>query len=229
MAPWREWSRDSGTLPLWEARLLAPVEPSKIIGVGRNYAAHAAEMGNEVPKEPLIFLKPPSAIVGPDDPIVLTRYAKHVEHECELAVIIGKTCAHLGDNADPLAYVLGYSCLNDVSARDLQKSDGQFARAKGFDSFCPVGPHIETQLDPSDLTAETRVNGQLRQSGRTSLMIYPVAYLIRWISRMMTLVPGDVIATGTPAGVGPIVPGDQVQVSVSGVGVLHNPVQAPAS
>lgn len=208
---------------------MAPVEPSKIVGVGRNYAAHAAEMGNEVPKEPLIFLKPPSAIVGPDDPIVLTPYSKHVEHECELAVVIGKTCAHLHDSDDPFAYVLGYTCLNDVSARDLQKSDVQFARAKGFDSFCPVGPHIETQLDPRDVLVETRVNGQLRQSSRTSLMIYPVAYLIRWVSRMMTLVPGDVIATGTPAGVAPIVPGDQVEVSVSGIGILHNPVHAPAS
>ena len=227
--PWGEWSRESGALPVREARLLAPVAPSKIVAVGRNYAAHAAEMGNEVPKEPLIFLKPPSAVVGPDDPIVLTRYSKHVEHECELAVVIGKTCAHLGDNDDPFAYVLGYTCLNDVSARDLQKSDVQFARAKGFDTFCPVGPHIETQLDPRDVLVETHVNGQLRQSGRTSQMIYPVAYLIRWISRMMTLLPGDVIATGTPSGVGPIVPGDLVDVSVSGIGVLHNPVHPAAS
>ena len=227
--PWEEWSRESGTLPLREARLLAPVEPSKIVAVGRNYAAHAAEMGNEVPKEPLIFLKPPSSIVGPDEPIVLTRYSKHVEHECELAVVIGKRCSQLGDSDDPLSYVLGYTCLNDVSARDLQKSDVQFARAKGFDSFCPVGPHIETQLDPRDVLVETRVNGLVRQSARTSLMIYPVAYLIRWISRMMTLLPGDVIATGTPAGVGPIAPGDSVDVSVSGIGVLHNPVHTPAS
>ncbi len=170
-----------------------------------------------------------TALVGPDDPIVLTRYSKHVEHDSELAVVIGKTCAHLGDDDDPFAYVLGYTCLNDVSARDLQKSDVQFARAKGFDSFCPVGPHIETQLEPRDVLVEARVNGQLRQSGRTSLMIYPVAYLIRWISRMMTLLPGDVIATGTPAGVGPIAAGDQVDVSVSGIGVLHNPVHPPAN
>ena len=227
--PWQQWSREAATLPLREARLLAPVEPSKIVCVGRNYAAHAAEMGNEVPKEPLIFLKPPSSIVGPDTPIVLTRYSKHVEHEGELAVVIGKQCSHLGDNEDPLSYVLGYACLNDVSARDLQKSDVQFARAKGFDSFCPVGPHIETQLDPRDALVETRVNGQIRQSGKTSLMIYPVAYLIRWISRMMTLLPGDVLATGTPAGVGPIVPGDAVEVSIMGIGVLHNPVHPPVS
>jgi len=228
-APWLQWSRESATLPLREARLLAPVDPSKIVCVGRNYAAHAAEMGNEVPKEPLIFFKPPSSIVGPDDPIMLTRYSKHVEHEGELAVIIGKKCAHLSDSDDPLSYVLGYSCLNDVSARDLQKSDVQFARAKGFDSFCPIGPHIETQLDPRDVLVETHVDGQVRQSGRTSQMIYPVAYLIRWISRMMTLLPGDVLATGTPAGVGPIVAGDSVDISISGIGVLHNPVHPPAS
>ena len=227
--PWQEWSRESATLPLREARLLAPVAPSKIVGVGRNYAAHAAEMGNEVPNEPLIFFKPPSSIAGPDDPIVLTAYSKHVEHEGELAVIMGKTCARLSDTDNPFAYVLGYSCLNDVSARDLQKSDVQFARAKGFDTFCPVGPHIETQLEPRDVLVETRVNGQVRQSSSTSLMIYSVAYLIRWISRMMTLVPGDVIATGTPAGVGPIVAGDSVEVSISGIGVLHNPVHPPAA
>ena len=227
--PWAHWSRDAGTLRLREARLLAPVEPSKIVAVGRNYAAHAAEMGNEVPREPLIFFKPPSAIVGPEEPIVLTRYSKHVEHECELGVVIGKRCSGLDDAVDPLAYVLGYTCLNDVSARDLQKSDVQFARAKGFDSFCPVGPHIETELDPRDVLVETRVNGQLRQSGSTSLMTYPVSYLVRWISRMMTLMPGDLLATGTPSGVGTIVPGDAVDVSVSGIGVLHNPVHAPAS
>ena len=227
--PWAHWSREAGTLRLREARLLAPVEPSKIVAVGRNYAAHAAEMGNEVPRETLIFFKPPSAIVGPEEPIVLTRYSKHVEHECELAVVIGKRCSGLDDAVDPLAYVLGYTCLNDVSARDLQKSDVQFARAKGFDSFCPVGPHIETELDPRDVLVETRVNGQLRQSGNTSLMIYPVSYLVRWISRMMTLMPGDLLATGTPSGVGPIAPGDSVEVSVSGIGVLHNPVHAPAS
>jgi 2-keto-4-pentenoate hydratase/2-oxohepta-3-ene-1,7-dioic acid hydratase in catechol pathway len=228
-APWQTWSRQSATLPLREAKLLAPVEPSKIVCIGRNYAAHAAEMGNEVPKEPMIFLKPPSSIVGPEDPIVLTRYSNKVEYEGELAAVIGKTCAHLTDNDDPFAYVLGYTCLNDVSARDLQKSDVQFSRAKGFDSFCPIGPHIETQLEPREVLVETRVNGQVRQSGRTSLMIYPVAYLIRWVSRMMTLVPGDVLATGTPAGVGPIVPGDSVEISISGIGMLHNPVHPPAS
>ena len=227
--PWLKWSREEASLPVREARLLAPVEPSKIVCVGRNYAAHASEMGNEVPKEPMIFLKTPSSVVGTDEPIVLTRYSSHVDHEAELAVIIGKRCSQLSDSDDALSYVLGYTCLNDVSARDLQKSDVQFTRAKGFDTFCPVGPHIETQLDPRNAWVEARVNGVVRQSGNTFLMVYPVEFLIRWISRMMTLVPGDVIATGTPAGVGPLTAGDTVEVSVSGIGVLHNPVHAPAS
>ena len=212
-----------------EARLLAPVEPSKIVCVGRNYAAHASEMGNQVPKEPMIFLKTPSSVIGTDEAIVLTRYSNHVDYEAELAVIIGKRCTQLGDEDDALSYVLGYTCLNDVSARDLQKSDVQFTRAKGFDTFCPVGPHIETQLDPRNALVEARVNGVVKQSGSTSLMVYPVEFLIRWLSRMMTLVPGDVIATGTPAGVGPLTAGDTVDVSVSGIGMLHNPVHAPAS
>src|SRR5580704_8686787 len=225
--PWNSWSQGSRSWPVADVRLLAPVDPGKIVCVGRNYAAHAAELGNEVPKEPLIFLKPPSAIIGPGEPIVLTPQSQRVEHEGELALIIGRRCSHLKDSDDALAYLLGYSCLNDVTARDLQKSDVQFTRAKGFDTFCPIGPHIETQLDPLDVLVETHVNGALRQSGRTSLMAYPVAFIVRWISRVMTLYPGDLIATGTPAGVGPLVAGDVVEVSVGGVGVLRNPVQAP--
>jgi 2-keto-4-pentenoate hydratase/2-oxohepta-3-ene-1,7-dioic acid hydratase in catechol pathway len=224
--PWNPWSRGPRTWRLADVRLLAPVEPGKIVCVGRNYAAHAAEFGHEVPKEPLIFLKPSSSIVGPDEPIVLPAQSQRVEHEGELALIVGKRCSHLKETDDALAHLLGYSCLNDVTARDLQKSDVQFTRAKGFDTFCPVGPHIETELDPSDLLVETRVNGVLRQSARTSLMIFPVAFLVRWISNVMTLNPGDLIATGTPAGVGPLVAGDTVEVSVSGIGVLRNPVQA---
>lgn len=226
-APWAQWTRGSRSSPLADARLLAPVEPSKIVCVGRNYAAHAAELGNEVPKEPLIFLKPSTSIIGPEDAIVLTRYSKKVHHEGELAVVIGRRCSQLSDSENALSFVLGYTCLNDVSARDIQESDVQFTRAKGFDTFCPVGPHIETDLDPANVLVETHVNGARRQSGSTSLMIYPVNHLIRWISRMMTLLPGDVIATGTPAGVGPLVAGDTVEVSVSGVGVLRNPVHAP--
>ncbi|MGA2095582.1 MAG: fumarylacetoacetate hydrolase family protein [Candidatus Acidiferrum sp.] len=225
--PWSSWSPGSRSWALADVRLLAPAQPGKIVCVGRNYAAHAAELGNEVPKEPLIFLKPPSAIVGPGEPIVVPPQSQKVEYEGELGVVIGKRCSRLQDTEDALAHVLGYTCLNDVTARDLQKSDVQFTRAKGFDTFCPVGPHIETELNPSDVLVETRVNGVLRQSGRTSLMVYPVTFIVRWISNMMTLFPGDLIATGTPAGVGPLVAGDTVEVSVAGVGVLRNPVQAP--
>ncbi len=225
-APWAPWSKSGRAWRLNEVQLLAPVLPSKIVCVGRNYAAHAAELGNEVPTEPLIFLKPPSAIIGPGEAIVLTSYSHQVEHEGELALVVGRRCSRLDDDSDPLAYLLGYTCLNDVTARDIQKAETLFDRAKGFDTFCPVGPHIETELDPRDALVETRVNGALRQSGRTSLMIYPVAFLVRWISRMMTLEPGDVIATGTPAGVGPLQPGDNVEVAVSGVGRLQNPVRA---
>ena len=225
--PWGQWTRGSRSVHLAEARLLAPVAPSKIVCVGRNYAAHAAELGNELPKEPLIFLKPPSAIIGPQEAIVLTKYSNRVEHEGELAIVIGRRCSNLLEADDALSFVMGYTCLNDVTARDLQKSDVQFTRGKGFDTFCPVGPHIETDLNPSSVLVETRVNGSLRQSSSTSLMIYTPAFLVRWISRMMTLNPGDVIATGTPAGVGPLVAGDVVEVSVGGVGVLRNPVRAP--
>jgi 2-keto-4-pentenoate hydratase/2-oxohepta-3-ene-1,7-dioic acid hydratase in catechol pathway len=224
-APWTTWTRTEHRWPLNHCRLVAPVEPSKIVCVGRNYAAHAAELGNDVPKEPLIFLKPSTSIVGPDEAIVLPKYSQKVEHEGELGVVIEKRCSHLTDNDDPFAYVLGYTCVNDVTARDLQKSDVQFTRAKGFDTFCPIGPHIVSNgLNPADTLVETTVNGEKRQSANTSLMVYPVAFLIRWISRMMTLLPGDVIATGTPAGVGPLVAGDSVEVSVAGVGVLRNPV-----
>jgi len=225
--PWGQWTRGARSSRLADVRLLAPVEPSKIVCVGRNYAAHAAELGNEVPKEPLIFLKPSTSIIGPDEPVILTKYSRRVEHEGELALVIGRRCAHLLDTDDALSFVLGYTCLNDVTARDLQISDVQFTRGKGFDTFCPVGPHIETDLDPANVLVETHVNGARRQSGSTSLMIYPVPYLVRWISRMMTLLPGDVIATGTPAGVGPLVAGDTVEVSVAGIGVLRNPVHAP--
>jgi 2-keto-4-pentenoate hydratase/2-oxohepta-3-ene-1,7-dioic acid hydratase in catechol pathway len=225
--PWGAWTRSSRALRLAEARLLAPVEPSKIVCVGRNYAAHAAELGNELPKEPLIFLKPPSSIIGPQEAIVVTKYSNRVEHEGELAIVMRRRCSNLLDADDSLAFVLGYTCLNDVTARDLQKIDVQFTRGKGFDTFCPIGPHIETELDLSSVLVETRVNGALRQSGDTSLMIYPPAFLVRWISRMMTLNPGDVIATGTPAGVGPLLAGDVVEVSIAGIGVLRNPVRAP--
>jgi 2-keto-4-pentenoate hydratase/2-oxohepta-3-ene-1,7-dioic acid hydratase in catechol pathway len=225
--PWEKWGRGAGSWRLADVQLVAPVAPRKIVCVGKNYAAHAAELGTEVPKEPLIFLKPSSALAAPEENIVLTRYSGRVEHEGELAMVIGRRCSHLADDANSLSYVLGYSCLNDVTARDLQKSDVQFTRAKSFDTFCPVGPHIETEFDPRDALVETYVNGVRRQSGSTSLMVYSCEFLVRWISRMMTLDPGDVIATGTPAGVGPLLPGDQVEVRVAGIGVLRNPVHAP--
>jgi len=227
-APWLSHTQTGTTIAAADATLVAPVNPRKIVCVGRNYAAHAAELGNEVPKDPLIFLKPSTSIIGPEESIVLPLYSQRVEHEGELGLVIGKRCARLRDDDDALACVLGYTCVNDVTARDLQKSDVQFTRAKGFDTFCPVGPHIETALDPADVLVEALVNGELRQSGRTSLMVFPVAFLVRWISRMMTLEPGDLIATGTPAGVGPLVSGDTAEVRVAGVGVLRNPVHAAA-
>jgi 2-keto-4-pentenoate hydratase/2-oxohepta-3-ene-1,7-dioic acid hydratase in catechol pathway len=225
-APWTDWSRTSRKRRLADVRLVAPVEPQKIVCIGRNYAAHAAELGNAVPKEPLIFLKPSSSIVGPGDAIVLPAISERVEHEGELAMVMGRRCSHLRDTDNALQYVLGYTCLNDVTARDLQKADVQFTRAKSFDTFCPVGPHIETDLDPANVLVESYVNGALRQSGNTSLMTYPCAFLVRWLSRMMTLHPGDVITTGTPAGVGPLLAGDSVEVRVAGIGVLRNPVHA---
>ena len=226
-APWKEWKTALRSFPLKDCRLAAPVLPSKIVCVGRNYAAHAAEFGHEMPKEPMIFLKPPSSVIGPGESIVLPKYSQRVEHEAELGLVIGKTCSHLNDDEDPLSYLLGYTCVNDVTARDLQKSDVQFTRAKGFDTFCPVGPHIETELHPHNVLVEAHVNGTQKQSGDTSLMAFPVAFLVRWISRMMTLVPGDLVATGTPAGVGPLVAGDTVEVSVAGIGMLRNPVHSP--
>jgi 2-keto-4-pentenoate hydratase/2-oxohepta-3-ene-1,7-dioic acid hydratase in catechol pathway len=222
--PWQDWSRAQRSWNLADVALAVPVEPRKIVCVGRNYAAHAAELGNDVPKEPLIFLKPATSLIGPDESIVLTPYSQRVEHEGELAMVIARRCSQLTDSDDPLSYVLGYTCLNDVTARDLQKSDVQFTRAKGFDTFCPVGPHIETEIVPTEVLVETYVNGQRRQSGSTALMVYPCAFLVRWISRMMTLEPGDVISTGTPAGVGPLLSGDSVEVRISGIGVLRNPV-----
>src|SRR5438874_2005532 len=216
-----------GAVPISEVTLLAPVAPSKIVCVGRNYREHAAELGNKMPDEPLLFLKAPSAVIASGEQIELPSASQQVEHEGELGVVIGRRAHKLSHDDDPLSYVFGYTCVNDVTARDLQRKDVQFTRGKSFDTFCPVGPHIETDLDPASLHVETHVNGALRQSGKTSLMIYPVPFLVRWISRMMTLLPGDVIATGTPAGVGPLAAGDTVEVAVSGMGVLRNPVRAP--
>src|SRR5687768_10145376 len=217
------------SVKLSEARLLPPVAPSKIVCVGRNYREHAAELGNPMPTEPLLFLKAPSALISDGEAIELPDDSERVEHEGELAVVIGRRCGRMDDVEDPLAYVLGYTCLNDVTARDLQRRDVQFTRGKSFDTFCPVGPYVVTGLDPSDLSVQTRVNGEVRQSGRTSAMAFPVPHLIRYISRAMTLEPGDLVATGTPAGVGPLQVGDVCEVEVEGVGVLRNPVRRAAA
>jgi 2-keto-4-pentenoate hydratase/2-oxohepta-3-ene-1,7-dioic acid hydratase in catechol pathway len=204
--------------------ITADFSPSKIVCVGRNYADHAAELGNDVPAEPLLFLKAPSAVVFNGDPIVIPPQSAQVEHEGELAVIIARTCRRLStaDDLDP--YVLGYTCLNDVTARDLQRKDVQFTRAKSFDTFCPIGPHIETELDTRDILVTTRVNKQLRQSGRTSQMVFDVEFLIRYISNAMTLNAGDVIATGTPAGVSKMNMGDMCEIEIEGIGILTNPI-----
>ncbi len=225
--PWSAWSHGHapGRLRTSVCWLLSIRGKSFVSGEITQRTRQSSAM--KCPRSRSSSLKPPSAIIGPGEAIVLTPQSQRVEHEGELALIVGRRCSHLKDSDDALSYLLGYSCLNDVTARDLQKSDVQFTRAKGFDTFCPVGPHIETQLNPADVLVETHVNGALRQSGSTSLMAYPVAFLVRWISRVMTLFPGDLIATGTPAGVGPLVAGDIVEISISGVGVLRNPVQAP--
>ena len=201
-----------------------PLTPSKIVCVGRNYREHAAELGNKMPDEPLLFLKAPSAIISSGQDIVLPSASQQVEHEGELGVVIGRLARNISSEEDPLSYVLGYTCVNDVTARDLQRKDVQFTRSKSFDTFCPVGPWIETDIDPQNVTVETRLNGEVKQKGNTADMAFPVAFLIRYISEIMTLYPGDLIATGTPAGVSRMKSGDTVEVEVSGIGVLQNRV-----
>jgi 2-keto-4-pentenoate hydratase/2-oxohepta-3-ene-1,7-dioic acid hydratase in catechol pathway len=209
-----------------ETKLLAPVTPSKIVCVGRNYREHAAELGNKMPDEPLLFLKAPSAVIASGDCIELPRESHQVEHEGELGVVMGRQARSLTSSDDPLSYVLGYTCVNDVTARDLQRRDVQFTRAKSFDTFCPVGPFIVSGLDPTHLGVTTRVNGITKQSGQTSDMAFPVPFLIRYISNIMTLYPGDLIATGTPAGVSPLKDGDIVEVEIEEIGILQNTVCA---
>lgn len=203
--------------------LLAPVEPSKIIGIGTNYREHAAEMGRALPTVPKIFLKPSTAVIATGEAIRIPPGTQRVDHEAELGVVIGRVCSRVRPE-DALAYVAGYTAVNDVTARDFQKADGVFARAKGFDTFCPVGPALVTGLDPRDLGVRARVNGQLRQDGRTSDLLFDVPTLIAFVSSIMTLLPGDLISTGTPSGVGPLVHGDRVEVEVEGIGVLYNTV-----
>jgi 2-keto-4-pentenoate hydratase/2-oxohepta-3-ene-1,7-dioic acid hydratase in catechol pathway len=208
-----------------EAKLLAPVQPSKIVCLGRNYRAHAAEMGNEVPTEPLIFFKPPSSIIGPLDEIRRPAISELVHFEGELGIVIARRCHKLLASEDVRPYILGYTALNDVSARDFQKKDGQWVRAKGFDTFCPVGPLVTDEIDPwKGVRVETRVNGKIHQQGTTLNLVFDVDAMMRYIAGIMTLLPGDLIATGTPEGVGPLVAGDVVEVSVEGVGTLTNSV-----
>ena len=208
-----------------DVKLLPPVSPSKIVCVGRNYAAHAAELGNEIPSEPLLFLKAPSSIITGNQAIKIPEQSNQVEHEGELAVVIGRTCKNLSPESDPNEYIFGFACLNDITARDLQRRDIQFTRAKSFDTFCPISPFIETELDASDLRITTKVNGILKQDGRTSQMVFSVPFLIRYISNQMTLNAGDLIATGTPSGVSKLSAGDVCEVEIEGVGILRNTVE----
>jgi 2-keto-4-pentenoate hydratase/2-oxohepta-3-ene-1,7-dioic acid hydratase in catechol pathway len=212
-------------LALDDVRLLAPVLPSKLVCVGRNYAAHAAEFDLDVPEEPLLFLKPSTAVIGPHDPIQLLPISHRVDYEGELAVVIGALARNVRAE-DAGKVILGYTCANDVTLRDLQKTDGQWARAKGFDGSCPLGPWIETVLDPNDVRVSTKLNGEIRQAGQTSDMVFGVATLLEYITTFMTLLPGDVLLTGTPEGVGRLAAGDVVEVEVDGVGTLRNTVVA---
>lgn len=218
--------RSQAAVALDEVRVVAPVIPSKVVCVGRNYREHAEELGNKMPTEPLLFLKAPSAVIGNDQVIELPPQSDQVEHEGELGVVIGRLARRLKPDENPLDFVLGYTCVNDVTARDLQRKDVQFTRGKSFDTFCPVGPIIVSDLNPLDATVVTRLNGDIRQQGSTSDMAFPVPFLIKYIADIMTLYPGDLIATGTPAGVSRMQPGDVVEVEVGGIGVLRNQIQS---
>ncbi|PRZ43478.1 2-keto-4-pentenoate hydratase/2-oxohepta-3-ene-1,7-dioic acid hydratase in catechol pathway [Antricoccus suffuscus] len=222
--PFGEINRTGNRWALDDVRLLSPILPSKVVCIGRNYAAHAAELGNEVPKEPMMFLKPSTSVIGPGDAIRLPAASKHVEHEAELAIVIGATGARKVSRDDAHRTIFGITAGNDVSARDLQKSDGQWGRAKGFDSFCPIGPWIETGAPYADIRVACTVDGEVRQDGRTKDLIHDVPTLISYISHVMTLLPGDVIMTGTPEGVGRLEGGNTCTISIEGVGDLTNPV-----
>ena len=218
-------SRRMDRIPLVEASLLPPVQPTKIVCVGRNYREHAAELGNEVPTEPLLFFKPPSSLLPTGGTILRPKLSTRTDYEGELGVVIARRCHQLADSDDVRPYILGYTCVNDFTARDLQKKDSQWVRGKGYDTFCPVGPVVTDEIDPwAGVQVETRVNGDVRQSGNTRDFIFPLEVVIRYISQIMTLEPGDLIATGTPEGVGPVLAGDVVEISVEGIGRLSNPV-----
>jgi 2-keto-4-pentenoate hydratase/2-oxohepta-3-ene-1,7-dioic acid hydratase in catechol pathway len=212
--------------PLAGVRLLAPVLPSKVVCIGKNYADHVAEMGGAAPADPVVFLKPSTSVIGPGDAIVLPRNSDRVDHEAELGIVVGRLCREV-PRARALDVVLGFTCGNDVTARDHQKADGQWTRGKSHDTFCPIGPWIETDMDATDVVVQARVDSELRQDGRTSLLLHDIPAVIEWVTAFMTLLPGDVILTGTPAGVGPLAAGQSVSVTVGGVGTLTNPVVAP--
>ncbi|WP_030544541.1 fumarylacetoacetate hydrolase family protein [Streptomyces albus] len=221
--PFAEFERSGRKVPLAQVRLLPPVLPSKVVAVGRNYAEHAAEMGGEVPGVPITFFKPSTSVTGPGDPIPYPSFSQEVHHEAELAVVIGRMCREV-PRERVQDVILGYTCANDVTARDVQRTEEQWARAKGFDGSCPLGPWVETELDPADLGIMCTVNGEQRQLGRTGEMVRSVADLITHITEAMTLLPGDVVLTGTPAGVGPLSVGDEVAVTIEGIGTLTNKV-----
>jgi 2-keto-4-pentenoate hydratase/2-oxohepta-3-ene-1,7-dioic acid hydratase in catechol pathway len=223
-SPFETIKYDGREYPLRDIALLAPAEPSKIVAVGKNYSAHAAEMKEGQPEEPLLFIKPNTCVIGPGDTVIYPKLSKRLDYEGELGIVIGKKCKAVRAE-DFASVVLGYTCLNDVTARDIQKSVSQWTRGKGFDTFCPIGPWIETELDPSGLRIETRLNGETRQSSDTSEMTHSPAKLIAYISETMTLLPGDVIATGTPEGIGPMQEGDAVEVEIEGIGILRNYIQ----
>jgi 2-keto-4-pentenoate hydratase/2-oxohepta-3-ene-1,7-dioic acid hydratase in catechol pathway len=227
-AEWRpQLAAGEAALALGEVRLLAPVTPGKIVCVGRNYAEHAAELGNEVPKEPLLFLKPPSSVVSTGDAVVYPSISQRVDHEAELAVVIGSRCRFVAEE-QAMAHVFAYTVANDVTARDLQKSDGQWSRAKGFDTFCPVGPWLDTTFDPTNRIVRCTVNGTVRQEASTSAMIFSLARILSHISQAMTLEPGDLVLTGTPSGIGPVQPGDVMSAEIEGLGTIQNPVISEA-
>jgi 2-keto-4-pentenoate hydratase/2-oxohepta-3-ene-1,7-dioic acid hydratase in catechol pathway len=221
--PFADFERSGQRIPLEKVRLLSPVLPNKVVAVGRNYSEHARELGNTVPETPVVFFKPSTAVVGPDDPVIYPGFSAEVHHEAELAVVIGRMCKEV-PRERVHEVILGYTCANDVTARDVQRSEEQWARAKGFDTSCPLGPWVETDLDPSDVAVQCTVNGEQRQLGRTGEMVRSVADLVVHISEAMTLLPGDVILTGTPAGVGPLNVGDEVAVTIEGIGTLTNKV-----
>lgn len=225
-SPFVAWEATETLIPWESVQLLAPVLPSKVVAVGKNYVDHAEETDSEVPDEPLIFLKPATSVVGPNVPVVLPSISQNVQHEAELAVVIGRVARHVRAE-DASQYILGYTAANDVTARDLQKSDGQWTRAKGFDTFCPLGPAIETELDPLErLAVICRVNGEVKQAGFTADMVFGVAEILAFVSEVMTLLPGDVILTGTPSGISTVEAGDLMEVEVDGIGTLANRVVA---